>query len=127
MISKTKSTRVVTPVTAQDRQRLNEIKEKMGSWTAVSEALGFRGASTARKWALEGSMAFKGRNYPERIRALHEKVVGVPVAKKPTVLTTNRTEARLEHVETMMETLLSMLTVPGGAISEEARSLVAAK
>lgn len=102
------SKRVVIPVTSTDRQRLHEIKEKLGSWTAVSEALGFRGASTARKWALSDSTTFKGRDYPERIKQLHEKVVGRPV-KEPTAQANNLGK-RMDRVEEKVETMLEMLS-----------------
>lgn len=104
------SKRVVIPVTANDRQRLHEIKEKLGSWTAVSEALGFRGASTARKWALSDSTTFKGRDYPERIKTLHEKIVGKPIVEKGASNTTNGVVVRrLENVESSVSEVKSMM------------------
>jgi hypothetical protein len=111
MISQSQSSkRVVIPVTAVDRKRLQEIKEKLGSWTAVAHTLGFRGASTARKWALGDSATFKGKDYPERIKQLHEQIVGKPVSQPaPTSSTIN--EQRFERVESMMETLMHALGV----------------
>lgn len=107
--SRQSSKRVVLPVSETDRRRLHEIKEKLGSWTAVSEALGFRGASTARKWALADSTTFKGKDYPERIKQLHERVVGKPV-KEPAPQNNNLGK-RVERVESMMEMLLNALNV----------------
>jgi hypothetical protein len=104
--SSSSSKRIVIPVTPTDRQRLMEIKTKMGSWTSVSEALGFRGASTARKWALSDSTTFKGKDYPERIKQLHERVVGKPVTMPKAV-----SDPRVERVETMMEVLLTALGI----------------